>query len=162
MYAGNIVIRPRPEKIGPNSVNLRLHEELLVYTEPELDMKKDNPTRRITIPKEGLVLQPGELYLGRTVEFTHTKNLVPILDGRSSIGMLGIEVHISAGLGDVGFEGFWTLEITVVKPTRVYAGVEVCQISYHPVEGAVDEEYKGKYNNNLDVQASRLWQELKE
>ena len=66
-----IIITPFDEKrINPNSYNLSLADELLVYEQDELDMKKPNPTKRIVIPEEGLLLEPNRLYLGRTNEFT--------------------------------------------------------------------------------------------
>lgn len=131
----DIVITPYSEKqLNPNSYNLRLHEELLVYTELPLDMKKPNPAEKLVIPESGLLLKPGILYLGRTLESTETHNLVPMLEGRSSIGRLGMLVHVTAGFGDVGFKGFWTLEISVIQPLIVYPGVEVCQIFYHTLE----------------------------
>ena len=74
------------------------------------------------------MLEPNRLYLGRTGEHTETKNLVPMLEGRSSIGRLGLFVHVTAGFGDVGFRGFWTLEIFCVQPIRIYSGLEICQI----------------------------------
>lgn len=95
-----------PNLLNPNSYNLRLHEDLLVYSEFPLDMKKPNPVQNLKIPEDGLLLEPGKLYLGRTIEFTETHNLVPMLEGRSSIGRLGMFVHITAGFGDVGFKGF--------------------------------------------------------
>lgn len=133
----NIKIEPFQEsQLNPNSYNLRLHDELLVYEEIILDMKRPNRFRRITIPPEGLVLQPSQLYLGRTIEYTETRNLVPMLEGRSSIGRLGLFVHVTAGFGDVGFCGYWTLEMFAVQPVRIYPGVQVCQIFYHTVDGA--------------------------
>ena len=120
-----------PTKINPNSYNLTLHDELMVYEEVVLDMAKANRVRRIEIPKEGIILSPNQLYLGRTVERTHTRNLVPQIEGRSSVGRLGLFVHVTAGFGDVGFEGFWTLEMFAVQPVRIYAGTEICQIIYH-------------------------------
>ena len=134
----DITITPFDQKLlNPNSYNLRLANELLVYTEMPLDMKKDNPVEKLVIPPEGLLLEPGKLYLGRTVEFTETRNLVPMLEGRSSIGRLGLYVHVTAGFGDVGFAGFWTLELHCVQPIRIYAGVSICQIFYHSVEGDI-------------------------
>jgi dCTP deaminase len=80
----NIVIDPFDEALlNPNSYNLRLHDELLVYEEVVLDMKKPARFRRITIPPQGLVLNPQQLYLARTIERTETHNLVPMLEGRS-------------------------------------------------------------------------------
>lgn len=149
-----------PSKINPNSYNLTLNEKLLVYADPILDMAKPNPTEEIIIPDKGLLIVPGELYLGRVNERTITKNLVPMLEGRSSIGRLGIEIHISAGFGDVGFDGYWTLEITCVKPVRIYKNVEICQMYFHTIEGEFDEYKSDKYQGNSDVQPSMLYKDV--
>ncbi|ALO24451.1 MULTISPECIES: dCTP deaminase [Leptospira] len=157
----DIIITPYSEKqLNPNSYNLRLHEELLIYTELPLDMKKPNLTKKQIIPESGLLLKPGILYLGRTLEFTETHNLVPMLEGRSSIGRLGMLVHVTAGFGDVGFKGFWTLEISVIQPLIVYPGVEVCQIFYHTLEGQITEYTSGKYQANQGIQPSMLYQDF--
>ncbi|AAN47271.1 dCTP deaminase [Leptospira interrogans] len=157
----DIVITPYSEKqLNPNSYNLRLHEELLVYTELPLDMKKPNPAEKLVIPESGLLLKPGILYLGRTLESTETHNLVPMLEGRSSIGRLGMLVHVTAGFGDVGFKGFWTLEISVIQPLIVYPGVEVCQIFYHTLEGQITEYTSGKYQANRGIQTSMLYKDF--
>ena len=149
-----------PSQLNPNSYNLKLHNELLVYDNPVLDMKVPNPATIIRIPEEGLELESGKLYLGRTLEYTETNNLVPMLEGRSSIGRLGLFVHITAGFGDVGFKGFWTLEIFCVQPIRVYPGVEICQIFYHSLEGAYEEYRSGKYQNNKGIQPSMLYKDF--
>ncbi len=160
---GDIVIDPFEEsQLNPNSYNLRLHHELLVYEEIVLDLRRPNRHRRITIPPEGLILNPYQLYLGRTIERTETHNLVPMLEGRSSIGRLGLFVHVTAGFGDVGFKGFWTLEMFAVQPIRIYTGVEICQIFYHTVEGSVVEYNSAKYQNNTDIQPSLIYTEFEE
>ena len=106
----NITIDPfREENLNPNSYNLTLHDEIMTYEEVVLDMRKPNRVRRIAIPSDGLVLAPNQLYLARTAERTETHNLVPMIEGRSSVGRLGLFVHANAGFGDVGFCGFWTL-----------------------------------------------------
>ncbi|MBX4262079.1 dCTP deaminase [Clostridium estertheticum] len=157
-----IVIEPfNEEQLNPNSYNLRLHNELLVYDESILDMKKENKFKKLLIPEEGLVLETGKLYLGRTVEFTGTDKYVPMLEGRSSIGRLGLFIHVTAGFGDVGFQGFWTLEIFCVQPIKIYSGVEICQIYYHSIEGEYDEYCSGKYQNNEGVQPSLLYKDFK-
>ena len=157
----NLVIEPfNPSQLNPNSYNLRLHDELLVYEEIVLDMRRPNRYRRYTIPSDGFVLQPNKLYLGRTLERTETRNLVPMLEGRSSIGRLGLFVHITAGFGDVGFCGYWTLEMFAVQPVRIYPGVEICQIFYHTVSGDVTEYCSNKYQHNRDIQPSLLFKEL--
>ncbi|NUN09305.1 MAG: dCTP deaminase [Ignavibacteriaceae bacterium] len=158
---GEILIDPFDEKrLNPNSYNLRLSEEMLIYNDAVLDMKKPNPTRSLTIPESGLTLQPGKLYLGRTIEYTKTDKYVPMLEGRSSIGRLGIFVHVTAGFGDVGFSGYWTLEIFCVQPVIIYAGVEICQIYYHSIEGDYETYTKGKYQNNTGIQPSMLYKDF--
>lgn len=157
----DIFIEPFNEKqLGPNSYNLRLHNELLVYDTPILDMKKKNEVRSLIIPKEGLLLQPGTLYLGRTIEYTKTTACVPMLEGRSSIGRLGLFIHITAGFGDVGFSGFWTLEIFCVQPIIIYPEVEICQIFYHSIEGDYVHYASNKYQNNQGVQPSMLYKDF--
>lgn len=156
-----IIIEPFDEKqLNPNSYNLRLHDELLVYEEDVLDMKRPNATRRIRIPEEGLVLQPNRLYLGRTVEYTKTEGFAPMLEGRSSTGRLGLFVHITAGFGDVGFAGFWTLEIFCIQPVRIYPGAQVCQIYYHTLQGDYEPYHSGKYQNNTDIQPSLMYRDF--
>jgi dCTP deaminase len=148
-----------PARLNPNSYNLTLHDEMLVYDEVVLDMRKANRFKRIRIPPEGIVLNPNMVYLGRTVERTETRNFVPMIEGRSSIGRLGLFVHVTAGFGDVGFCGHWTLEMFAVHPVRIYAGVEICQIIYHELRGAYTP-YSKKYQHNTDIQPSLLYQEL--
>jgi dCTP deaminase len=158
-----IIIEPYDARqLNPNSYNLRLHNELLVYQEHTLDMKKENKASLLIIPEDGLVLEPGRLYLARTVEYTKTEGYVPMLEGRSSIGRLGLFVHITAGFGDVGFAGFWTLEIFCVQPIRVYPGIEVCQIYYHSIEGEYSTYSSGKYQNNRGIQPSLLFRDFEE
>lgn len=147
-------------RLNPNSYNIRLHNELLVYENEVLDMKKENPTKKIIIPEEGLLLEPGKLYLGRTVERTHTKNLVPMLEGRSSIGRLGLFIHVTAGFGDVGFNGYWTLEIACLQPVRIYPNVEIGQLYYLTLEGEHFEYSSGKYQNNNGIQPSLLYRDF--
>lgn len=157
---GDIQIKPFDEgRLNPNSYNLMLHDELMVYEEVVLDMAKANRVRRLQIPEEGLVLSPNQLYLGRTAEWTATQNLVPQIEGRSSVGRLGLFVHVTAGFGDVGFCGYWTLEMFAVQPVRIYPNVPICQIFYHELTGEFDG-YDSKYQHNRDIQPSLLFQEL--
>lgn len=157
----DIEITPFNEKqLNPNSYNLRLHNELLVYQENVLDMKKKNEATSIIIPVDGLLLTPGKLYLGRTVEHTRTDNLVPLIEGRSSIARLGLFIHITAGFGDVGFKGYWTLEIFCVQPIKIYPDIEICQIFYHTIQGDFDRYTSGKYQNNRGIQTSLLYTEF--
>lgn len=147
-------------RLGPNSYNLSLHKDLLVYSTDHLDMKKENKFDQITIPEEGLVLERHKLYLGRTNEYTATENCVPMLEGRSSIGRLGLFIHVTAGFGDVGFRGYWTLEMYCVQPIRIYADVELCQIFYHTIDGDFDRYVSNKYQDNKGVQPSLLYKDF--
>jgi dCTP deaminase len=132
----------------------------MVYEDSILDMKQEHTLRQIVIPQEGLVLKPHTLYLGRTIEHTKTNNLVPMLEGRSSIGRLGLFIHITAGFGDVGFNGFWTLEMFCVQPIRIYPNVEICQIFYHTIEGDFVPYTSNKYQNNRGIQPSLMYKEF--
>jgi dCTP deaminase len=160
MKRGNIVVDPFDmSRINPNSVNLRLHNELFMMREGLLDMKAECEYDRVVIPEEGFVLQPNRLYLGRTLEYTVTKKQVPLIEGRSSIGRMGIFIHATAGFGDVGFAGYWTLEISVIQPVKIYPFVEIAQIYYNTVKGKA-MQYKGKYQNNRGIQTSGIHREL--
>lgn len=158
----DIIITPFNEaNINPNSYDVTLHNELMVYDGfRSLDMKEKNePQSCEIIGKYGYTLYPGKLYLARTEEYTETHNLVPMIVGRSSIGRLGINIHATAGFGDIGFCGFWTLEISCTVPVRIYPDIRIGQIYYMTVCGDY-EEYNGKYQHNSQTQASRLYTEL--
>ena len=143
--AKEVVILPfDPEKLGSNSYDVHLSKHLAVYKNKVLDAKKHNKVRHFDIPDEGFVLQPGVLYLGSTIEYTETHKHVPFLEGKSSTGRLGIDIHATAGKGDVGFCGYWTLEISVKQPVRVYAGMPIGQLIYFTVKGKVKNPYNKK------------------
>ncbi len=157
----DIVIDPFNEKqINPNSYNLKLHNELMTYKADVLDMKDRNTTKTLKIPEEGMTLEPNRLYLGRIKEYTETHNLVPMLEGRSSVGRLGLFIHVTAGFGDVGFKGYWTLEVFCIHPIKIYPDVEICQIYYHTIEGDYDPYSKGKYQDNRGIQPSKLYEDF--
>lgn len=144
---GEIVIEPfRPECLGTNSYDVHLGKYLAVYKDRVLDARKHNTIEEIEIGPEGFVLQPGTLYLGVTEEYTETHNSVPFLEGKSSVGRLGIDIHATAGKGDVGFCNTWTLEISCVQPVRVYAGMPIGQLIYFKVEGEIINYYHRKVN----------------
>nr|WP_294899075.1 dCTP deaminase [uncultured Pedobacter sp.] len=161
--AGAIVIEPfKRECLGTNSYDVHLGKHLACYTNRELDAKKHNTIEHFEIPKEGFVLQPNTLYLGVTLEYTETHKHVPFLEGKSSTGRLGIDIHATAGKGDVGFCNTWTLEISATQPVRIYAGMPIGQLIYFVVEGEIETLYntKGnaKYNNKTTKPVeSMMW-----
>jgi len=157
----DIFIEPfNPAQLNPNSYNLKLYNELLVYEDTILDMKKEQRVKKLTIPENGLILEPNRLYLGRTKEYTRTEKYVPMLEGRSSIGRLGLFIHVTAGFGDVGFSGYWTLEIHCIQPIKIYPDIEICQIYYHTIEGDYEKYNSGKYQNNTGIQPSLLYKDF--
>jgi dCTP deaminase len=160
---GQIVIEPfRRNCLGTNSYDVHLGKYLAVYQDRILDARKHNTIDLFEIPEEGFVLQPGTLYLGVTEEYTETHHTVPFLEGKSSIGRLGIDIHATAGKGDVGFSNTWTLEISCVQPVRVYAGMPVGQLIYFAIDGEVENYYNlkqnAKYNGRTDKPVeSMMW-----
>lgn len=163
MDAGDIHIDPFDRKaLGGNSYDVHLSKHWYMYDKPEggLDCRIE-PTGR-HFEAESLLLTPGRLYLASTIEYTSTFKYVPYLDGKSSIGRLGIFIHATAGRGDVGFRNHWTMEISVVEPITVYEGMPIGQLTYHMVKGSVDNSYDtkrtAKYNQrDPRPQPSRMW-----
>lgn len=144
---GTIMIEPfRRECLGTNSYDVHLGRYMANYKDRVLDAREHNKIETFEIPSEGFVLQPGTLYLGVTAEYTETHAHVPFLEGKSSTGRLGIDIHATAGKGDVGFCNTWTLEISCAQPVRIYAGMPIGQLIYFVVEGSIETMYNTKKN----------------
>ena len=142
---GNILIEPfRPECLGTNSYDVHLGRFLAVYRDRILDARMHNEIDEVIIPAEGYVIHPGTLYLGVTEEYTETHRHVPFLEGKSSVGRLGIDIHATAGKGDVGYCNTWTLEISCAQPVRIYAGMPIGQLIYFMVDGSIKNAYNRK------------------
>lgn len=153
---GVIVIEPFDrECLGTNSYDVHLGKHLATYKDAELDAKKHNEIEHFEIPEEGYVLHPGVLYLGVTLEYTESHGHVPFLEGKSSTGRLGIDIHATAGKGDVGFCNTWTLEISVAQPVRVYKGMPIGQLIYFVVEGDIETMYHTKGNAKYNKKTVR-------
>ncbi len=152
---GNIVVEPfNRNNLGTNSYDVHLGKWLAVYENDILDARVHNKIKKIEIPEDGFTLLPSKLYLGVTSEYTETRNYVPFLEGKSSIGRLGIDIHSTAGKGDAGFCNNWTLEISVKQPVKIYAGMPIGQIIYFKIEGDIDTPYNkkvsAKYNDRTE------------
>lgn len=151
----NIVIRPfQRDCLGTNSYDVHLGPWLSVYKDGALDARRPNAIEEFRIPKEGFVLVPGQLYLGVTREYTETHGFVPFLEGKSSVGRLGIDIHSTAGKGDEGFCNYWTLEMSVKLPVRIYAGMPVGQLIYFEISGRVERSYSTKRSAKYRVVSS--------
>ena len=156
MEKGTIKIEPyERESLGSNSYDVHLGSVLATYEDAELDAKKHNKIKYFDIPDEGYVLHPHMFYLGVTAEYTETHAHVPFLEGKSSTGRLGIDIHATAGKGDVGFCGNWTLEISVKQPVRIYKGMPIGQLIYFPVEGEIEIKYNQKQNAKYSGQPNK-------
>lgn len=153
---GTIIIDPYDrECLGSNSYDVHLGRHLATYKHAELDARKHNEIYHFEIPDDGYLLLPQIFYLGVTLEYTETHAHVPFLEGKSSTGRLGIDIHATAGKGDVGFCGNWTLEISVKQPVRVYHGMPIGQLIYFPVDGPIAVKYNEKKNAKYSGQHSR-------
>lgn len=153
MEKGTIKIVPyNRQDLGSNSYDVHLGKNIAMYKDREIDAKKHNQIDHFVIPEEGIVLEPGRFYLGVTEEYTETHAHVPFLEGKSSTGRLGIDIHATAGKGDVGFCGNWTLEISVKIPVRIYAGMPIGQLIYFPVDGEIEVKYNEKKNAKYSQQ----------
>jgi dCTP deaminase len=163
MESGDILVSPfRRECLGSNSYDVHLGKTLAKYEDTVLDAKKHNKIKTFEIPEEGYVLKPDEFYLGVTQEYTETFKHVPFLEGKSSVGRLGIDIHATAGKGDVGFCNYWTLEISVKQPVRVYAGMPIGQLIYFEIQGQLltpyNQKASAKYNEKTALPVeSMMW-----
>lgn len=163
---GNIVITPFDIKnMGSNSYDVHLGEDFAQYIDKTLDAKKHNKVKHFKITKNGFILKPGQLYLATTLEYTESHKHVPFLEGKSSTGRLGIDIHATAGKGDVGFCGFWTMEISTSKPVKIYPGMPIGQLIYYKVEGKVKKLYNKKkdakyVNTSCLPKESMMWKNL--
>jgi dCTP deaminase len=137
----------RADAVGPRSGGDLFHADAV------LDIREKPETARFTIDAErGWILNPGVGYLMHTAERIHTKKYVPVLDGKSSIGRLFMVVHVTAGFGDPGFRGQYTLEVTVTHPLKVYAGMKIAQMRFHTIAG--DPAEMSLYNGNYTGEAA--------
>lgn len=156
MSKGTIKIEPFiKDALGSNSYDVRLGKWLATYRDHILDAKKHNEIVYFEIPEEGFVLYPHVFYLGVTAEYTETHAHVPFLEGKSSTGRLGIDIHATAGKGDVGFCGHWTLEISVKQPVKIYKGMPIGQLIYFPVDGEIAVKYNQKKNAKYSHQPEK-------
>ena len=159
----NILIEPyRDDSLGPNSYDIHLGRFMITYTDRILDVKERNNVEEITIPPEGYLLQPSTIYLGVSEEYIETNRHVPILKGISSVARLGINVNASSGIGSVGHNNTWTMEISVIQPVRVYHGMPVAQLIFFEVMGEIDRSYhkmkNAKYiTRSLRPVESMMW-----
>jgi dCTP deaminase len=161
LASGKIVVSPIiPGSVGTNSIDVHLGKYLMKYDDEILDAAKLNYATIWEIPEEGYILKPNTLYLAATLEYTETLEHIPVMEGKSSVGRLGLHVHVCAGFGDLGFKGHWTLEMQAVQPIRIYRGMPIGQIAYYVPSSLLEKDYqdRGSYTEISDKPvASKLW-----
>jgi dCTP deaminase len=168
--AGRIVIDPYlPDAVQPSSVDLHLGNRFRVFRNNRtavIDPRIEQPelTELVEIAgDEPFVLHPGEFVLGATFERVALPNdLVARLEGRSSLGRLGLMIHSTAGYVDPGWEGTLTLELSNVAnlPIKLYDGMKIGQISFQRLSSAAevpygDQRIGSRYRGQTDPTASR-------
>lgn len=166
---GKILISPFIlNNLGSNSYDVTLNKTLATYNDKNLDCKKDNRISYFDIPESGYLLNPGEFYLGTINEYSESSgDVVPMLEGKSSLARLGLEIHVTAGFGDIGFKGYWTLEMTVRKPLIIYPNIPIGQLFFITCNDNCINPYNkkpnAKYNDqpNLPVK-SMMFRNFKE
>jgi dCTP deaminase len=158
---GKIKIDPWDEKkVGTNSYDVTLLPTLKYYRYGTLDPRTKNLIVEMTIPETGLLLEKGTFWLGSTYEYNSniSNDLVPMLEGRSSVARLGLTIHVTAGFGDIGFCGRWTLELIPAVSIVVYPYMPIGQL-YWIRTRPTTRQYHGKYQNQTEVQESKLYTE---
>lgn len=149
---GNIVISPFHEKyVNPNSYDLHLGKSLYRLDDEEVDPLKDHKWFEFNLLERDTIIQPGKLYLAHTIEVAGSTVYIPKIEGKSTLARLGLSIHLTAGYGDIGFIGSWTLEITTVKPFILRYGMPICQIEFDVIKGDKHIFYNGKYNSQTGV-----------
>jgi dCTP deaminase len=156
---GNITITPfNASQVNPNSYNIRLSKTIVIYEDQVLDAARENKAKTILIPDSGLQVEPSLIYLGASVEIIGSTEYVPIVRARSSIARLGIFVHVTADLIDLGAVGQLTLQLHAVQATRIYANMEIGQVTFWKTQGE-KVLYSGKYQGSIGPVPSKSFRD---
>lgn len=173
---GRIVINPLDASdIQPASVDLHLDRKILVFSnswQPYIDVKKslEPLTEMVEVEEESpFILHPGEFVLGSTVEHIELpEDLVARLEGKSSLGRIGLVIHSTAGFVDPGWKGHLTLELSNLArlPITLYYGMKIGQISFLRLTTAAERLYGSaslgsKYQGQTEPTPSRIHQDFK-
>lgn len=175
LAAGRVHVEPYdPADLQPSSIDLHLDRSFRVFRNnryPFIDVRSPQPdlTELLNVTDdEPFVLHPGEFVLGQTIEWVELPNdLVTRLEGKSSLGRLGLLIHSTAGYVDPGWKGKLTLELSNVAnlPIALYFGMKIGQISFFEMSSPVDRPYGSaglgsKYQGQSEPTASAYFQDF--
>jgi len=155
---GKIEISPfKKERVTTNSYDLSLGDVVIKYTSKIIDPKLKPSYEEIKIPENGLVLEAGDFVLGYSNERIGSDFYVPIVHGKSGVARMGLFVHVTADLIDIGSHGNITLQLFATLPVRLYPNMLIAQLSFWVSTGKIIL-YSGKYQNSKGAQVSKSWQ----
>lgn len=170
----DLIIEPLTRSsVQPSTYDLHLSNELRVFDNWELGVvdvkKRDDPSRLVKIGPKGFIIHPGEFLLGATIEkITLPNDLAAKLEGRSSLGRLGLVIHATAGYVDPGFSGWLTFELSNLSrlPIRIYPKMKIAQICFFQMSSPVlhpygSKEIGSKYQGQKGPTASRAWMDFR-
>ncbi len=138
-----------------NSYDLSLGNKIIIFKKGTIDPKKEVLYVEKTIPKDGLILKAGDFVLGHSEERIGSDFYVPIIHGKSGTARMGLFVHVTADLIDIGSHGNTTFQLYATLPVRIYPGMLIAQVSFWVPLGDI-VLYKGKYQNSVGPQVSQM------
>lgn len=148
------------KKVTTNSYDLTLGSTIMRYTCEVIDPKRENPYQEISIPEEGIVLQAGDFVLGHSNERLGSDHYVPLIHGKSGTARMGLFVHVTADLIDIGYHGASTFQLYATLPVRLYPGMSIAQVSFWVPYGKIFL-YKGKYQDSKGPRPSMIYKDFK-
>lgn len=148
-----------PSHITTNTYDLTLGDKLIRYKDEVLDPKKFNAYEELTIPESGFEMSKGEFLLGSSSEFIGSSSYVPLIHARSSIARLGLFVHVTADLIDIGSIGQTTFQLYATRKIKLYKGMKIGQVSFWVPKGEI-VTYTGKYQGSIGPQPSQVYKDF--
>lgn len=159
---GRITVAPFDDvRCTTNSYDLALGNRLVVYKDEVLDPRQEPAHELRRIPEEGYVLAAGEFVLAETAERIGSDHYVPMIHAKSGTARLGLFVHVTADLIDLGFVGQSTLQLYATLPVRIWSGMLIAQVTFWRPYGRI-RLYQGKYQHADGPQISRSYQDRTE
>lgn len=159
--SGRIHISPFSlERITTNSYDLVLGKTIIRYLADIIDPRIETPYEEIAIPEEGILLNKGDFILGHSEEMIGSDSYVPIIHGKSGIARMGLFVHVTADLIDIGSHGVTTFQLYATLPVRIYAGMPIAQVSFWRTFGDI-QLYQGKYQGSKGPRPSMAYKDFK-